>query len=185
MKGYAVDGEERIWDLLARGGLHAAAEGPARGRYDGTRDPEGVEDLGVALADALRPHEPTVVMVWEGVADAVLAHVVARELGARIVLAFDADGLVAHTGALARGARVAVLTDTVEQSTTLEAMTTYARQSGAQIAVLALLAAPAQEVLPDVPTVALVQLADPGNALPGETPSGPGAASVPRREPRS
>ncbi|WNI18796.1 hypothetical protein [Actinacidiphila sp. ITFR-21] len=59
-------------------GDHPSDGGPFRGD-----DPSAVERAGAALAELAAPYRPDAVVSWNGTADVLLAHVVARTLRAR------------------------------------------------------------------------------------------------------
>ncbi|MFJ3278459.1 hypothetical protein [Streptomyces halstedii] len=58
------------------------------------RDAHAVETIGAALAEALRRYRPEVLVVWNTGDEMVLAHVAARELGARLLCADDVAGVL-------------------------------------------------------------------------------------------
>jgi adenine/guanine phosphoribosyltransferase-like PRPP-binding protein len=135
-----------VLTLLAAGGvpheeLSNLGETPAArpSKYDPLRDPRGAEQLGLALAERLRASEPDRILVWDDVEDAVLAWVVARELGCPVVRAMEADGLLDFDGTIADGDRVVVLADAFRQGRILhgmKALVTVNRASVAAVAVL-------------------------------------------------
>lgn len=102
--------------LLAAGGM-ARASSPAKepiaglsvSRFQYGRDPGSTDVLGRMLAE-LVGEEVDVVLTWEG-DDAVLAHVLARELQAITVVAFDEGGLAFLSNPLPSSARVAIVAD--------------------------------------------------------------------------
>lgn len=72
-------------------------------------DPQLVERTGSGLAARLREVAPTAVACWDSSEDAVLAHVVARELGTGVWRATEIEGIVALERELPAGARVALV----------------------------------------------------------------------------
>lgn len=125
---------DRALALLRRGGLDL--EAGEHGSYQATFDPAGAEELGRAIAGLVAGAAPTVVVVWRGVSDAVLGHIVARELGTHVVLTFDDDGLVEHRGALGASERAVVIADRIDDPVGLAAVITYLEQQGAVVAAL-------------------------------------------------
>lgn len=158
--------------LLASGGVSAAyldpaARDPAKDDaagwgpgYNGMFDPAATETLGRAVAGALAPFRPTSVLVWENPPDLMLAHVVARELSATVVRAFDTDGLVDFTGTFPDDARVALLADVFRSQRIVEALAALVRQQrGTPAAIAQLFTVPgaADVDLPGVPAVILTR----------------------------
>ncbi|MGW6659692.1 hypothetical protein [Rhodococcus sp. NPDC055024] len=72
--------------------------------------PAAVEALGRALARELRSYRVDAVVLWSDPSTAVLAHVVAREVGADVVYAYSDKGILSLSRPVANGAR-AVLVD--------------------------------------------------------------------------
>ncbi|MCW3819666.1 hypothetical protein ONA91_35045 [Micromonospora sp. DR5-3] len=70
---------------------------------------KAVELIGAAIADALRPYTPTVVAVRDNIDDAVLAHVVSRELDLPTVRVYEDSGLLSLSPLPDPGARAALL----------------------------------------------------------------------------
>ena len=130
---------DRALALLRRGGLDP--EAGEVGPYQATSDPSGAEVLGRELAALVADLAPTVVVVWRGVSDAVLGHIVARELGTHVVLTFDDDGLVEHRGPLGASERAVVVADRIDDPAGLAAVITYLEQQGAVVAALGTLVA--------------------------------------------
>lgn len=171
--------------LLASGGVSAAyldpaAKGPAKDDaidwgpgYNGMFDPSATETLGRAVARALAPYHPTSVLVWENPPDLILAHVVARELSATVVRAFDTDGLVDFTGTFPDDARVVLLADVFRSQRIVEALAALARQQhGTPVAIAQLFTVPgaADVELPGVPAVILTRDNDPAFSGMGDRP---------------
>lgn len=140
MSATLASGDPAIAGLLARGGLDLEARDRAPS-YNPLADPAGAETLARSLADRLRDAGPTVVLVWERPEDAVLGHVVARELGLPAVRAFDAEGLVGHGPGLADGARIALVADAVRDAQAVHAAHGLADQLGGELVATAVLVA--------------------------------------------
>jgi adenine/guanine phosphoribosyltransferase-like PRPP-binding protein len=136
-----IDGA-RVEELLAFGGApNASAElaGVGPRKYDGLADPSGAEELGAYLAEALRPSAPAVVLIWEDPEDVVLGHVVARELGLRVVRVYDADGLVGHSADLPDAPRCALVADAIRDARVVLAVRAIAEQAGGELVATAVL----------------------------------------------
>lgn len=138
---------EQIRDLLRAGGM-ASPVGPEEERledpgappkYNPLRDPAGAERLGTALAERARHVGANVVVVWEHHEDAILAHIVARELSVPAVRTWDADGLVAHSGSLPQHARALILADAFRSPTPLLAIKAFLEQQHGTVAAAAAL----------------------------------------------
>ncbi len=94
--------DQRIIEIAAR---HAAGEHlPAT-----LKDPTVPESLGTLLATELSGFQPQTVVLWEDIATAVLGHVVARELGARVVYAFADEGALTLDGPMDLSEPVALI----------------------------------------------------------------------------
>jgi hypothetical protein len=138
-----------IESLLRRGGIPSgwSEQEPsmqpggrlALPKYDGSLDPVGAEELGCLLAEASRDAAVDVVVVWQDAEDLVLAHVVARELGVRVVRTFDADGLVGHHGDFPPNARALIVADTLRDPSVGRALEQLVRQQGGQVIAAAVL----------------------------------------------
>lgn len=72
-------------------------------------DPASTEVIGHALAEALREPAPEHIAIWLSPDDAVLAHIVARELGATVIVATEQEGVLRLQPPPAAGAPVALL----------------------------------------------------------------------------
>jgi hypothetical protein len=81
-----------------------------------------------------------VVIAWEDPEDAVLAHVVARELGVRALRAWNADGLVDQSSALNADDRAVLVLDALRDPAAVRAVRGIVERDGAQLAGTAVLA---------------------------------------------
>lgn len=72
-------------------------------------DPSAAEALGREVAEKLRAANPDAVLCFEHEEDAVLAHIVARQLGATRVVLREQEGLLWLSHELEPGSRVAVI----------------------------------------------------------------------------
>lgn len=189
--------------LLASGGVPAAwldpaaadqassapASGTAAGDdaaawgsgYNGMLNPPATETLGSAVARAVAQYRPTTVLVWENPPDLMLAHVVARELSAAVVRAFDVDGLIEFTGTFPDSARAVLLADAFRSQRVAEALAALVRQQrGTPVAVAQLFTVPgaAGVELAGVPGVVLARGGSPASSgTGGRTGAGRGAGA--------
>jgi hypothetical protein len=83
------------------------------------RDPAVAEWLGLRMANILGPRRPDIIVYWADGDDAVLAHVVARELGAERGGAWLDLGRITVPAPLPAGARIALVAAEWSPSTPL------------------------------------------------------------------
>ena len=74
-------------------------------------DPKETEKAGKKLAQALGSQSISVVVCWDKAEDAVLAHVVARELGVPVCYAYESGGIMGLESRLPAGASTALVAD--------------------------------------------------------------------------
>ncbi|MEV4330997.1 hypothetical protein AB0K02_10705 [Streptomyces sp. NPDC049597] len=134
---------------------------------------EAVEFVGRSLADALRPHDATTVVFWNTSDEAVLGHVVARELGAAVVRADEVEGVVALSADIPAGARVALLATAWTHPMRLQALVTMARLVRVEIVAVASVLASPERPEGDLPMVTLLA----ADALTAEPAGHPEAGS--------
>ncbi|MFI5610929.1 hypothetical protein [Amycolatopsis sp. NPDC051903] len=126
-------------------------------------DPAATELVGTAVAELLAAHPVDQVAVWHGADDAVLAHVVARRLGAVVTRVSELEGVVGFYPPVTAGTRVALL-GTAWQPARLRTLLNLAATAHAEVtAVAAVLTTPALTDVTGPPAVAL--LAEPPEAL--------------------
>jgi hypothetical protein len=102
------------------------------------RRPEIVELAGIAIADAMRPEEPDVLLTWDSLDDAALAHVVARELRVRNSLVFEPqEGTVDFMSPPAPGQRVVLFAATFARRNSVRAPAALIRGRGAELVLVA------------------------------------------------
>jgi adenine/guanine phosphoribosyltransferase-like PRPP-binding protein len=175
--------DARFTELIARGTAPAgagAAVRPAPGKYNGMADPAGAEELGRDLADRLREIAPDAVVVWEDPEDVVLGHVVARELGVRLVHAFDADGLVGTNGELPDKPRVALVADAVRDGrAVLAARAIAGREGGSLVATAVLVGSTALDGAADEAGRVIALSTGPQASTTGEPGAAPASAARP------
>ncbi|GAA3570879.1 hypothetical protein [Streptomyces osmaniensis] len=117
---------------------------------------EAVERVGRALADQLRQHEPTVIAFWSTSDEAVLGHVVARELGADLVRVNEAEGVVSFSRSIPSGARVVLLATAWTKPSRLEALVSMSRAAAAEPAAVASVLGSPRHSVDEVPNVSLL-----------------------------
>ncbi|MCU1615045.1 MAG: type polyketide synthase [Frankiales bacterium] len=107
--------------------------------------PSVVEAAASLIAEALRDARPEVVVTWESLNDAVLAHEVARQLGIRTAVVLEPqEGVLDLSPALRAGARVALLATSFNRTTPHGAAASLIEQRGGVLVKVASLA-PAAE----------------------------------------
>lgn len=143
---------EEIRQLLAQGGMTSipaagrrdGASGLPAGpgqlsRYNGFLDPPGIEILGRALAAAAAPAVPELIATWDFSEDLLLAHIVARELNARVVRVNSEDGLFSDDGEISAGNRVLLVADAFRDARQLRALRALIAHQGGEVAGVAAL----------------------------------------------
>src|SRR5688572_8784302 len=93
-----------IWTLLSR--VRLTRKG---GSLDALTDPAAADALAALLADRLRPFEPDVVVVWEGLQSVVLGYAVGLRLGVRVAVLSDDEGLVRSATPIIADTRAALV----------------------------------------------------------------------------
>lgn len=91
------------------------------------------EALGAELASRLAPSQPEAVVVWAGAPTAVLGHVVARELAAKLAYAFADEGILGITSELETGSRVVVVGYDWTEYPGLGSMTAFLESKGLRL----------------------------------------------------
>jgi hypothetical protein len=117
--------------------------------------PAAVETIGRGLAQALRSYRPGALAIWNTRDDAILAHVVARELGVIVLRADETDGVAAlqPTG---QGTRTVFLAAAWDDPRRIAVSRTLMTAGNAKLAALAaVFGTPALQAVKDVPTVYL------------------------------
>lgn len=77
--------------------------------FDATRSPAAAERVGEAIAQRLRQFKPETLFTWDEAADAIIAHVAARQLGIRAALFRVDEGLIYADVELVRGRRAGLV----------------------------------------------------------------------------
>ncbi len=125
----------------------SSARREADGRGVSLHDPQRIEALGHGLANliaARAERRPDAVVVWERPETAVLGHVVTRELGVPLTLAYADEGLLGITAAMGGTSAVAVVSYDWTEYPGLPALIEFLAQSGtAVVSVASVLEAPA------------------------------------------
>ncbi len=126
------------------------------GSYCSLFHPVGAEALGLRLAEALKPHSPTLVVTWDDIENSVLAHIVARELGVGALRVVDASGVLDFDGAFGEADRAVIVADAFRSGFAINAMRALTEQHGGQVvAFAALMSTP---VLTDMAATAVTTL---------------------------
>lgn len=95
-------------------------------------EPTRVERVGTSLAEQLRQLQPSVVGCWDSSEDAVLAHVVARELGISTRPAVEIEGIVSLLRPVREGGRVVLVAESFAPRS-LAALAGVMRHAGATV----------------------------------------------------
>jgi hypothetical protein len=145
--------------------------GTERGSYgltlNATLSPDAIETIGTALAARLSGYRPQAIVVWRTFGDAVLAHIVARELGAVVLHAVEQEGAAALEQAAA-GLRVALLATAWDKPSRIAEGRAVVTVAGATVeTIAAVFGTAALQEVDDVPTAFLV------SELPASTAGGP------------
>jgi len=106
-------------------------------------DPARTERVGIRLAELLAGKGVTAVVCWDSSEDAVLAHVVARELGVGLRLADEVEGIITLERPLPDDAAVALVGEELTARTAVSGLAGVARHSGARISAVATVRTPA------------------------------------------
>lgn len=116
--------------------------------------PAAVEIVGSALAEQLKAKDATAVVVRDDIDDAVLAHVVGRELGVDIIRVYEEEGLLTLAPEPAPGTRAVLLANHWDAPARLQALRLLlAHHQTSLVAVAALVSSDALAALSDVDTV--------------------------------
>lgn len=128
--------------------------GPAK-KINTVGDPAAADAAGRALAAGIRDAAGAadVVAVWDHAEDAVLAHVVARELGARVVRGSDVEGILELDTEVPTAARAVVLSDAFRHGTALSPLAALLAHRGAEVVAVA--AIDATDALDEAPAGAV------------------------------
>jgi hypothetical protein len=102
-------------------------------------DAQATETVGKWLAERVREAHGAVdvVVVWDMPGPAVLGHVVSRELDARVVRAFEIEGLVELADRVGEGRRTLALGDHFPTENSVNALVGVARNCGLDVVAIA------------------------------------------------
>jgi len=128
--------------LIAGGVPQADLVGPPSnkmGSYCSLFDPGGAEALGLRLAEAVAPRQPTLVVTWEDIENSVLAHILARELGVNALRVVDASGVLDFDGAFGDADRAVIVADAFRTDFAVNAMRALTEQHGGHVVAFAAL----------------------------------------------
>jgi len=100
-------------------------------------DPKETEKAGKKLAQALGSQSISVVVCWDKAEDAVLAHVVARELGVPVCYAYESGGIMGLESRLPAGASTALVSDVFRHQNDLAGLAGVVTNSGYTVAAVA------------------------------------------------
>lgn len=100
-------------------------------------DPRRTESVGAELARRLPAIDNAVVVCWDVSDDAVLAHVVARELGVPLLRAGAIEGIVELEDALPAGATAVLVAEEFTGRTALAGLAGVVAHGGGRVAAVA------------------------------------------------
>lgn len=100
-------------------------------------DPKETEKAGKKLAQALGSQSISVVVCWDKAEDAVLAHVVARELGVPVCYAYESGGIMGLESKLTAGASAALVADVFTHQNDLAGLAGVVTNSGYTVVAVA------------------------------------------------
>jgi hypothetical protein len=121
-----VDTAEAV-ALLAGGRQSGASTNPFR-------RPDLVEQVGRRVAEVVSSAGIDVVATWDDIEDAVLGHVVSRELGARNLIVYaPQEGVVEFDAPLGAGQRVLLLSVGFDRTNSVRAPVALIRSRGAEL----------------------------------------------------
>lgn len=133
------------------------------------QSPVVAEVLGRSLAAVLKAAEPETAVVWDQIENAVLGHVVARDLGIDLVYAFSVEGSLGFSSSLEKGSRVVVISHDWTELHGLEALVRFIQAQGAVVTGIgSVLGAPGPELGHGIDTYTLDAKTESG-----ETSKGP------------
>jgi hypothetical protein len=156
-----------IWALLGRAGLQRPGPaGPAASSFDALADPAAIDALAAMLAARLRPLEPDLVVVWDGLNSAVLGYAVGLRLRVPVAVLSDDEGLVRSVTPLQAGAHAVLVAVLSPDAPVARMAASYLESQGVALAAsAALLARPGGRDS----TIALAEL-PPEESEPGALP---------------
>lgn len=117
--------------------------------HENLSDPQEVESRAAELAGHLSGFRPSTVLTWQTPWNVVVAHVVARELGAASVRCFDDDGLIEVDGPLGDDGPVAIVV-ALDRAEHLRAMLALTEQQDREVVVVGALGVLAPEVVEEL-----------------------------------
>ncbi len=145
-----------IWSLLRRGGLIEADHASSLPKYSGLADPIGADKLGHELACVV-DGQPSVVLVGESTEDAVLGHIVGRQLAVPVIRIYDEEGLAASAVAIPDGAQGLLVSDALRGHHLIDAAQALLKRAGGRLVSIAVLVGAHDDQQLSVPVKSLVQ----------------------------
>jgi hypothetical protein len=124
------------WTLLGRVGLTRAG-----GPLDALADPAATDALAALLAERLRPCEPDVIVVWEGLQSVVLGYAVGLRLGVPVAVLSDDEGLVRCATPIIADTRAALVAATTPDPSLARMAASYLEAQDAELVVTGTLVA--------------------------------------------
>lgn len=128
-------------------------------------NPDVVETLGRAFAEALRSHRVDAVVLWSDPHTAVLGHVVARELRSDLIYAYADEGILTLTATPTSGTQVVVVDFEWEFQPGLVPLLTMLRRTSTVSAIASVLPLPIPLREDEIANAALVTLSAPESGI--------------------
>ena len=104
-----------------------------------TSDPAGAEKLGIELARLVDGKRPSVVLISQTVEDAVLGHIVGRELGIPVIRIYDEEGLATSSSPIPSEAKAVLVSEATTEGQLIDAAKALLARAGGQLIMVAAL----------------------------------------------
>ena len=104
-----------------------------------TSDPAGTEKLGIELARLVDGKRPSVVLISQTVEDAVLGHIVGRELGIPVIRIYDEEGLATSSSPIPSEAKAVLVSEAATEGQLIDAAKALLARAGGQLIMVAAL----------------------------------------------
>lgn len=128
---------------------------------DASRSAQAIETVGRAVADAVRDFAPDTLLTWADSSNAVLAHVVSRELGVPATAFIIEEGVIDVDRELIRGRRVVLVVGHGLPPRLTDPLHAYvAAQQGTLAGIVEAVGVPASASDLSVPQIAVVDQAE-------------------------
>lgn len=102
-----------------------------------TSDPASAEKLGIELARRVDGKRLSVVLVSQTTEDAVLGHIVGRELGVPVIRIYDEEGLATSSLPIPSGAKAVLVSEGQTEGQLIDAAKALLARAGGQLIMVA------------------------------------------------